>query len=147
VVSHEDTDANAVSVGKWGIGLGLGVVASVFVVWFVFDRLAGWAASESPTPLPVAGMQSRSLPPEPRLQAQPRLDMGRLRSAEDQLLTQPEWTDRERVAARIPVGDAMNLMLQKGFPVRSQPADAATAQQRTLPSDSSSGQTYERRAK
>jgi hypothetical protein len=147
LVSHEPSDVDVVAVGKWGIGLALGIIVSVFVVWFIFDRLATWEADRSPRPLPVFDAEQRPLPPEPRLQAQPRLDMREFRALEDSLLGAPEWTDREGVTARIPVDAAMNLMLQRGFQVRSQPVDAATAEQRTLPSDASSGRTYERRAK
>jgi hypothetical protein len=68
-----------------------------------------------------------------------------MREAENKVLDGFAWTDAERGFARIPVDQAMSLMLKKGFPVRPQPADTATATQRNFPADSSSGRTYERR--
>jgi hypothetical protein len=145
-VAHEPTDANVLAIGKWGIGLGIFVVAALFAVWFVFDGLIGWAGRQSPLASPLVDPRVERQPPEPRLQASPRLDVLEMRNRENKLIDGFEWTDPERGTARMPVEEAMRLMLKKGFPVRPQPVDAATATQRTLPSDSSSGRMYERRA-
>jgi hypothetical protein len=144
-VAHEPTDANVRAITKWGIGLGIFIVASVFVVWFVFDALAAYIGGQSPQASPLVDTRVERQPPEPRLQASPRLDVLQMRDRENLLAGSSAWTDQERGVARIPVEEAMRLMLQKGFPVRPQPVDAATATQRTLPSDSSSGRLYERR--
>jgi hypothetical protein len=145
-VAHEPTDVNVKGITKWGIGLGIFTIASVFVVWFVFDQLVGYVARQSPEPSPLADVRGEREPPEPRLQPIPRLDVAETQESDGQVLNTFGWTDEERGIARIPVDSAMNLMLRKGFPVRTQQADAATASQRTLPADSSSGRTYERRA-
>ena len=145
-VAHEPSDVNVRAITKWGIGLGIFTVASVFVVWFVFDALASYVGGQSPRPSPLVDTRVERQPPEPRLQASPRLDVRQMLERENQLGGGFAWTDPERGVARIPVDEAMRLMLQKGFPVRPQPVDAATATQRTLPSDSSSGRVYERRA-
>lgn len=145
-VAAEPSDINARAVTKWGIGLGIFTIASVFLVAFIFAQLEGWVARESPQPSPLVDIRKEQLPPEPRLQSSPRLDVKQMREAEDRLLGGFAWTDAKREYARIPIDQAIDLMLKKGFPVRAQPVDAATATQRTLPSDSSSGRTFERRA-
>jgi hypothetical protein len=145
-VAHEPTDANVRAITKWGIGLGIFIVAATFLVWFVFDVLVGWAGRQGLPASPLVNAQVEPQPPEPRLQASPRLDVLEMRDRENTLADTLAWTDPERGTARVPVDEAMRLMLKKGFPMRPQPVDAATATQRTLPSDSSSGRMYERRA-
>jgi hypothetical protein len=145
-VAAEPTDVDARAITQWGIGLAIFTIASVFLVAFIFTQLAGWMARESPAPSPLVDIRREQLPPEPRLQSSPRIDVKQMREAEDRLLGGFAWTDAKREFARIPIDQAVELMLKKGFPVRAQPVDAATATQRTLPSDSSSGRTYERRA-
>jgi hypothetical protein len=146
LVANEPTDVDVRAITKWGIGLGLFTIASTFLVWFVFDQLASYEARQSPQASPLVDIRKTASPPEPRLQSTPRLDARQIREGEDQVLNDYVITDQERGIARIPVDRAMTLMLQKGFPVRPQPVDAATATQRTLPSDSSSGRTLERRS-
>jgi hypothetical protein len=56
------------------------------------------------------------LPPEPRLQIDPRRDLDRLRADEDKLLTTYGWTDRDHAVARIPIDRAMDLTAERGIP-------------------------------
>jgi hypothetical protein len=146
LVAHEPTDVDVRAIIKWGVGLGVFTIAAVLFVWFVFDQLAGLQARESPPASPLVDVRETPQPPEPRLQPTPRLDVKQMREKEEQALGGYAWTDQQRGRARIPAEAAMKIMVEKGFPVRTQPADAATATQRTLPADSSSGRTFERRA-
>ena len=52
----------------------------------------------------------QQLPPEPRLQAQPRLDLKALREGEDQVLTTYAWVDPDRGIARIPIAEAIKIV-------------------------------------
>ncbi|HZR20510.1 MAG TPA: hypothetical protein VFE51_24725 [Verrucomicrobiae bacterium] len=74
----------------------------------------------------------------PRLQISPRLDLARFRSLEDEELTNYGWIDRTSGIVRIPIERAMELILQKGLPVRTNsdnppgPSSADLIQQRSL---------------
>ena len=79
-------------------------------------KLADVASSQLEFPL-AAGQENR-LPPEPRLQTNPRQDMKDLREEEDARLRSYGWVDRNAGVVRIPLDEAMKLTLQRGLPAR-----------------------------
>jgi hypothetical protein len=60
----------------------------------------------------------RRLPPEPRLQTDPRDDMANLRRSEDDVLDSYGWVDRNAGVVRIPIERAMTLVVERGLPTR-----------------------------
>lgn len=72
----------------------------------------------NPPPNPLAAQQEMRLPPEPRLQAQPVLDLQHLRAAEESLLTTYGWVDAKQGVVRIPVARAMELLAKNPPPAR-----------------------------
>ena len=60
------------------------------------------------------------LPPEPRLQTNPRQDLSDLRAREDQLLNSYGWVDKNTGVVRIPIERAMQLIVERGLPTRSE---------------------------
>jgi hypothetical protein len=65
---------------------------------------------------PMADMHR--LPPEPRLQVSPPLDMIRLRDVEDVRLNNYSWIDPDAGQVRIPIARAMALIVERGLPAR-----------------------------
>lgn len=61
----------------------------------------------------------RTLPPEPRLQTEAPQDLNRYRNQQDNLLNSYGWVDPSAGVVRIPVTRAMDILLQKGYPIRS----------------------------
>lgn len=59
--------------------------------------------------------------PAPRLQVAPQADLAALRSREDAELNGYGWVDRQAGVVRIPINRAMDLIVQRGLPVRGQP--------------------------
>jgi len=59
--------------------------------------------------------------PEPRLQVAPEADLAALRAREDAELNSYGWVDRKAGIIRIPIGRAMDLVVERGLPVRGQP--------------------------
>lgn len=57
-------------------------------------------------------------PPEPRLQVKPGEDLQKFRTDEKALLSRYEWIDRETGIVRIPIDRAMELLADRGLPVR-----------------------------
>jgi hypothetical protein len=60
----------------------------------------------------------RRLPPEPRLQTEPREDLRNLRESEERTLTTYGWVDRNAGVVRIPIDRAMTLTVERGLPSR-----------------------------
>jgi hypothetical protein len=57
--------------------------------------------------------------PFPRLQVSPRFDLAQFRAQEDQELTNYGWVNRTAGIVRVPISRAIDLVLQKGLPVRT----------------------------
>jgi hypothetical protein len=131
---HEKRDINVGKVAVIGVVL-LGIIALAghFIPWFVFEFLAKQTDSEGPPPSPLVATQQ--LPPPPRLQAHPQLDLAKLRQAEDNQLNSYSWVDRENGTVRIPIGRAMELLAQRNA---GQAGSVAPTGVQTNP-DSSSG--------
>ena len=58
------------------------------------------------------------MPPEPRLQTNPREDLRALRAREDAVLNSYGWVDKTAGVVRIPIDEAIKLTVQRGLPVR-----------------------------
>lgn len=118
-VSHEASDVNIRPVLAVGAGLlALGAVV-YFVVWLVFGYLNRRESAASALPVyPLAVGQEDRLPPEPRLQTNPRQDLRDLRESESALLESYGWVDKNGGVVRIPIDEAMKLVLQRGLPSR-----------------------------
>lgn len=63
------------------------------------------------------GVQAQRLPefPRPRLQNDPHADLLALRERENEELTNYGWIDKQGGVARIPIADAMQLIVQKNL--------------------------------
>jgi len=89
-----------------------GVVASAMVFrFFVRHQPLGPPAS------PFENV--RPLPPEPRLQTLAPQDFKRYRADQEKILGSYGWVDQSAGIVRIPIDQAMDMLLQKGYPVRS----------------------------
>jgi hypothetical protein len=118
-VAHEGSDINARAIAKFGIGLlALGAVVYL-VVWLFFVFLSDRASRASrQLAYPLAVGQQDRVPPEPRLQTNPRADLRELRESEDKRLDSYGWVDRNAGIVHIPIDDAIKLTLQRGLPAR-----------------------------
>ncbi len=56
------------------------------------------------------------MPPAPRLQPDPIEDLNSLRASEHNLLNDYGWVDPKAGVVRIPIDQAMQLMVQRGLP-------------------------------
>ena len=86
----------------------------------------------------------QALPPEPRLQAEPKIELKDLRESEDLILSSYGILDPEKGIARIPIDKAIDIVAGKGLP--SNPTAAALDNDgfRMMPADSSGGRTREK---
>jgi hypothetical protein len=118
-VHHEESDINVRAVVRSGLALvGVAVVVhlSIWLLFSIFER----RDAQRNLPAPLAAEEPR-VPPAPRLQVTPRLDLQELRAQEDAVLNSYAWVDRDAGVVRIPVSEAMKLVLQRGLPSREAP--------------------------
>jgi hypothetical protein len=115
---HEESDVNVGAVFGFGAGLAALTAVVFVVVWLVFVFLDRRERSIEAPAYPLAEGQGLRLPPEPRLQTAPRTDLREFRSREDALLDSYQWVDKASGVVRIPVSEAMKLVVQRGLPSR-----------------------------
>jgi hypothetical protein len=134
---HTDIDVN---VGyKFALWLTVAMLISVAIVWgaFYFFESQEQSANDRAQKYPLAATQKPKDPPLPNLQTQPFKDIYSLRAGEDKKLIGYGWVDKDGGVTHIPIERAMEVMLQKGFPARTDGAGGQTV----VTQDSSSGRT------
>lgn len=68
------------------------------------------------------------LPPEPRVEEKPYLQLQNVRTIEDHILTTYAWVDQKEGTVRIPVDRALDMVAQKGLPYHNYLDDITGAQ-------------------
>ena len=130
---HEEKDVNFIAITKFGIGLTITMLATVFVMWGLFHYFVSSEEKEYgvPSQLPAAAGSAAKVPPQPRLQQSPPIDLREMRAAEDQLLHHYSWADKDKGAVRMPIDRAMDLLAERGL--KSRPAAEALVGQSVSP--------------
>ena len=82
-------------------------------------------------------MDPTKLFPHPQLQETPLLDLKAVRAEEDQVLNGYGWVDQPKGVVRIPIAQAMDLVVKKGLPVR--PAAPPNTGEVSVPTESGLG--------
>ncbi len=117
-IGYEQSDVNARGVLIFAAALlAVGIVIHV-LIWLLFLVFDTRQARGQTLQYPLAVQQEQRLPPEPRLQTNPRQDLLDMRAAEDQILTSYRWVDRNAGVVRIPIDQAMKLVVERGLPAR-----------------------------
>jgi hypothetical protein len=118
--NHEESDANIPAVLGFGAGLFAVIVAVCLIILGLFGFFDRREGVQAPSAYPLAAAQGHRVPPEPRLQTDPRQDLANLRAREDQQLGSYGWVDRNAGVVRIPIDTAMKLTLERGLPARTE---------------------------
>jgi hypothetical protein len=113
---YERSDADPSGLLRWGVALFV-VLVVVFVSMAWLFRLYGKVQSLGKPASPFEN--ARVLPPQPRLQVEPRAELHSYCLDEMQLLNSYGWADEHNGVVRIPVDRAMELTLQQGLPARA----------------------------
>jgi hypothetical protein len=120
LVQHEESDVNVRAVISFVVGLIVFGVVMHVAVWGFYRFLdARQDAAQVPSAYPLAAEQEHRLPPEPRLQINPREDLRELREQENATLSTYGWVDKNAGVVRIPIAEAMKLTIQRGLPARA----------------------------
>lgn len=118
---HETSDVNVRPLAYFGGVLFLVLVLTLISMRWVFFH---YAKSQPLGPPPTPFENARTLPPAPRLQVEPRLELEHYRQQQQQMLTSYGWVDRPNGIVRIPIDRAITLLLERGLPTRTQGAPA-----------------------
>lgn len=112
--AHEMTDAHSGNLYKVAgsiIGLILVSLVAMYFLWQEFEKNPPEVTSQASE---VA--QKTVLPPAPRLQSQPALELGQFQAMEDSILTTYGWVDKGAGLVRVPVESAIVRVAQEGLP-------------------------------
>ena len=115
---YEESDANA----KWIFGVVAFLVLCGFVMHFCLERFTAGQQTKITAFTTRPRIELGAAPeqtPYPRLQISPPLDLQEFRAREEIELNTYGWIDRTAGVVRIPIDRAMDLVLQRGFPVRT----------------------------
>ena len=121
-IHHEPSDIDFRAILAVGAGLVVAALVIYALVWLLFLYLSNREAHGVLPEFPLAASQEQRLPPEPRLQTDPREDLRVLRQSEDQILQSYGWIDKNAGVVRIPIDEAMKLTVERGLPSRPEGA-------------------------
>ena len=119
-VTHEHSDVNITAILAFGGGLIVIAIVIHLLMYVLLGYFQGREPAKKQAEYPLAAAQGARVPPEPRLQINPREDLANLRAREDQQLTSYGWVDKNAGIVRIPIDAAIQLTLQRGLPARTE---------------------------
>jgi hypothetical protein len=119
-------DVNIRAVFRFGLWLGVGVVAVTLAMLALFRVLENRARASDTVLSPIVAANLARTPPEPRLEPLPLLPGQRLRAEEEAILTTYGWVDKKAGLARIPIDRAITILAERGLPP-SKPMPPAAA--------------------
>jgi hypothetical protein len=136
---YETRDIDFPKLISIGIVLIVGTALSMVVAALVFTYLAGKEAGMQPPPSSLTAVTTPTQPPEPRLQTTPVADLKEYRAKQEEMLTTYGWVDRKAGLVRIPIDRAIEVVAQRGLPVRV-PEQAAAGDASKAAASSPDGQ-------
>jgi len=139
--SFEQQDLSVTGVFYFMVGLAV-VIALVYGIGVGMYKFLEASDKKREAPVnPMAvktGVDPRSMPfptiqekidqtfPKPVLEHSERLSFEDLAKEQDQILASYDWVDQKNGVVRIPIDQAMNLLAQRGLPVRPEGAAATS---------------------
>jgi hypothetical protein len=139
---YERRDIRIADVVYFLIGLAIAVVFVYLIAKGVFSYLDKHFETEQPPASPLvsaAPRDTRRIPPQfgnnyekylqqdfpaPQLEIDERTELNDIRLREEDILSTYGWVDQKSGVVRIPIDRAMDLLVERGLPVRSQPGQA-----------------------
>ncbi len=117
---HETRDASIRSLTVFAVGLFVVLAMTLLAMRGVFDYFVR-RQGLGPPASPLKEADVRTLPPagQPRLQVTPAQDLKQYRETQDAVLNSYGWVDQKAGIVRIPIDRAMDLLLERGLPIRT----------------------------
>jgi hypothetical protein len=139
----EHRDIGVSTVVYFLVGLTVALIVSFFVVAGIYRFLTHRFEAQQPAVSPLvanAPVDTRKLPdddyekylhknfPEPQLETNERTELNNIRLHEEETLSTYDYVDKSAGTVRIPIDRAMDLLVQRGLPVRTQAPDESKSQ-------------------
>lgn len=140
---YEHTDANTRIIAHFLFWLGVAAIVVHLGMWGMFALLVDQRREVGEPEFPLAVGVDDRLPPEPRLQQFPLWEHQDFRAREEAILQGYGWIDQGAGTVRIPIDEAMRLLVERGLPVRESDAGPAMEIRERRPAGSSSGRTFQ----
>jgi len=136
-VGYEHRDLSARAVYTFMVSLAVLTIAIIFMLRGVYGFLDRYERNHQTPPSPLAVSvpeDTRKVPPdarnhfpEPRLEVDERNQLNGFVLDEEKQLNSYDYVDKQAGVVRIPIERAMQLVAQRGLPVRAQGAAQAPA--------------------
>jgi hypothetical protein len=133
---HEDLSPNGVI--YFMIGLAVVVVVIYFIVFGMYRFLDTYEKAHQPAMSPMVtpqadtrtiGHSDTQVFPQPRLEENERMQLREIIEDEDRKLATYNWVDKDKGVVQIPIDRAMDLIVERGLPVRPGNSESTTAAQ------------------
>jgi cell division protein FtsN len=112
--AHEGADLNVPLVVRIVVILAATLVVLVLLVVFLFHYFNHEYPARTSEATPV--ITAADLPPQPRLQIDPKRELEEVRANEDKHLDHYAWVDQQKGVARVPIDRAMALWVKNYSP-------------------------------
>lgn len=114
---HEATDAEIRPIIIFIASLGVFIIIAMFVMSWLLNFMERQHQAEQREISPLADQEQ--VPPQPRLQANPALDLESMQQREEELLNNYQWVDENAGTFRIPIERAIEIIAENGLPART----------------------------
>ncbi len=123
---YEQRDANIPDLLKFGFWMAVVIMVTLVSMRWTFNFFERTQTVSSPaTPF----VRPRELPPSPRLQVEPHFELKQYCEEQQREVNSYGWIDPRLKVVRIPISQAIDLVLKNGLPVRAAgPTGAAAVQ-------------------
>jgi hypothetical protein len=111
---HETSDADAKSVTISGVALSVGLMAfGILFCWGLYVMFKSYSPTPGKAPNTFARIDSTNLPPMPRLQADPEINLAPFVQDQESKLNSYGWVNKDSGIVHIPIESAMRLVISK----------------------------------
>lgn len=114
---YERRDANVGGLLQFAFWMAVVLVVTLIGMKFTFDHFKK-VQPLGATTSPMVSETEQTLPPAPRLQAQPHVDLAEFCALQQQSVNSYSWIDQQAGIVHIPIDRAMDLILGQGLPAR-----------------------------
>lgn len=134
-----DSEIGVRGITSFLIALIVGTAIVVVLVLGLYRFFQAREVAKDAPPSPLVDRTQPRVPPEPRLQTAPDVELAAMRAVEKRILESYGWVDESAGIARVPIDRAMAMLLQRGLPSRPVSPQPASVPETSHTSDPAPG--------